>query len=65
LGIGLAFCRWGVEANHGRIHVRTIAGSGCVFTVDLPRVTVPVAAIGGAEVSRSGVSDRPPLAVRR
>jgi len=65
LGIGLAFCRWGVEANHGRIHVRTIPGSGCIFTVDLPRVTVPVEAIAGAEVSRPAVSDRPPLAVRR
>ena len=38
LGLGLAFCRWGTEANNGRIYVRDIAGVGCVFTVELPRV---------------------------
>lgn len=38
LGIGLAFCRWGVEANHGRIYARSLPGVGCVFTIDLPRV---------------------------
>jgi signal transduction histidine kinase len=45
LGLGLAFCRWGVEANHGRISARTVPGSGCVFTVDLPRLPVPAVAI--------------------
>jgi signal transduction histidine kinase len=38
-GLGLAFSRWGVEANHGRIYARSLPGVGCVFTVDLPRVT--------------------------
>ena len=42
LGIGLAFSRWGVEANHGRIYARNVADAGCVFTVDLPRMPVPV-----------------------
>jgi signal transduction histidine kinase len=37
LGIGLAFCRWGAEANNGRIYARNLPGKGCVFTVDLPR----------------------------
>lgn len=42
LGLGLAFSRWGAEANNGRIHARNLPGKGCVFSVDLPRVAVPV-----------------------
>jgi signal transduction histidine kinase len=38
VGLGLAFCRWAVEANDGRIYARNLPGTGCVFTVDLPRV---------------------------
>jgi signal transduction histidine kinase len=41
IGIGLAFSRWGAEANGGRLYARN-AGNGCVFTVDLPRVAVAV-----------------------
>jgi signal transduction histidine kinase len=41
VGLGLAFSRWGVEANGGRISARNLPGVGCVFTVDLPRVRVP------------------------
>jgi signal transduction histidine kinase len=37
LGLGLAFSRWGVEANNGRIYARDVPDQGCVFTVDLPR----------------------------
>jgi signal transduction histidine kinase len=44
LGLGLAFCRWAVEANQGRIYVRNIPEKGCVFTVDLPRLLVHAAA---------------------
>ena len=44
LGIGLTFCRWGAEANGGRLYARNLPGTGCVFTVDLPRAPVPVAA---------------------
>ena len=40
LGIGLAFSRWGAEAN-GRLYARNLPGTGCVFTVDLPRSSVP------------------------
>jgi signal transduction histidine kinase len=40
-GIGLAFSRWGATAHDGRVHARNIAGKGCVFTVDLPRVAAP------------------------
>ena len=44
LGLGLAYSLWAVEANRGRIYARTIPGSGCVFTVDLPRAAVPAIA---------------------
>jgi signal transduction histidine kinase len=37
VGLGLAFCRWAVEANDGRIYARNLPGSGCVFTMDMPR----------------------------
>jgi signal transduction histidine kinase len=36
LGLGLFISRKGVEANGGVIRVRDVAGSGCVFTIDLP-----------------------------
>src|SRR5688572_7924562 len=48
LGLGLAFSRWAVEANHGRIDARTLPDKGCVFTVDLPRVDVASAVPVGA-----------------
>jgi signal transduction histidine kinase len=44
LGIGLAFSRWGGEANGGRLYARNVPGTGCVFTVDLPRSSVPATA---------------------
>ena len=37
VGIGLAFCRWGAEANNGRLYARNLPGKGCIFIVDLPR----------------------------
>ncbi len=45
LGLGLAFSRWGAEANSGRISARNLPDEGCVFTVDLPRLPVPTAAL--------------------
>jgi hypothetical protein len=39
VGLGLAFSRWGVEASRGRVYARNLSGVGCIFTVDLPRVT--------------------------
>ena len=43
LGLGLAFSRWGVEANHGVPGARTLPDNGCVFTIDLPGRSRPVA----------------------
>ncbi len=37
LGLGLSICRRSVEANDGVLSVRDVPGSGCVFTIDLPR----------------------------
>jgi len=47
LGLGLAFSRWAVAANHGRIYARTLPDRGCVFTVDLPRLPIPAVASTG------------------
>jgi len=44
LGLGLAFSRWGAEANRGRLYARNLPGRGCIFTVDLPRLEIPAAA---------------------
>ncbi len=38
LGLGLSIARKSVEASGGEIHVRDIPGTGCVFTIDLPRL---------------------------
>ncbi|MFV2072038.1 MAG: ATP-binding protein [Thermoanaerobaculales bacterium] len=36
LGLGLAVARWAVEANGGRIEVRSEVGRGSTFTIALP-----------------------------
>jgi signal transduction histidine kinase len=46
LGLGLAFSRWGTEANEGQLYARNLPGRGCVFTVDLPRIHVPMSVVG-------------------
>jgi hypothetical protein len=38
---GLSICRRSVQANNGVLSVRDVPGSGCVFTIDLPRHTLP------------------------
>jgi signal transduction histidine kinase len=45
VGLGLAFSRWGVEANNGRISARNLPNEGCVFTLDLPRLPIPAVAM--------------------
>ena len=39
LGLGLSIAQRSVEANGGRLSVVSVEGSGCVFTIDLPRCT--------------------------
>ena len=41
LGLGLSISRRSVEANKGTLSVRDIPASGCVFTINLPRHTMP------------------------
>ncbi|HYI86960.1 MAG TPA: HAMP domain-containing sensor histidine kinase, partial [Burkholderiales bacterium] len=41
LGLGLSICRRSVEANGGLLSVRDMPGTGCVFTIDLPRHAAP------------------------
>jgi signal transduction histidine kinase len=45
LGLGLAFSRRAIEANHGRIYARNLPQRGCIFTVDLPRLPDAAVAI--------------------
>lgn len=40
-GRGLSICQRSVQANNGVLSVRDVPGSGCVFTIDLPRHTLP------------------------
>ena len=51
VGLGLAFCRWAVEANDGRIYARSLPGTGCIFTIDLPRHTPIALESRGTEVA--------------
>lgn len=41
LGLGLSISRRSVEANGGKLYVRNLPGTGCVFTIDLPRQQPP------------------------
>jgi len=45
LGLGLAFCRWAVETNNGRISARSLPGRGCVFAIDMPRFPMAADAV--------------------
>lgn len=41
LGLGLSISRRSVEANGGQLRIRDLPGTGCVFTIDLPRHAMP------------------------
>lgn len=41
VGLGLSIARRSVEANLGCLKVRNVPGSGCMFTIDLPRHALP------------------------
>jgi signal transduction histidine kinase len=40
VGLGLSIARRGVEASGGELRLRNLPNQGCVFIVDLPRVTL-------------------------
>ena len=42
LGLGLSISRASVEANAGVLRVRDLPGHGCVFTIDVPRKSLPL-----------------------
>jgi hypothetical protein len=39
VGLGLSISRRCVEANGGKLRARDLPGTGCIFTIDLPRPT--------------------------
>jgi signal transduction histidine kinase len=41
LGLGLSIAQSATRANGGEVSVRNIPGTGCVFTIDLPRRPLP------------------------
>ena len=51
-GLGLSISRRSVEANEGTLSVRDIPGTGCVFTIDLPRQIDPTTSVN-ADASTS------------
>ena len=40
LGLGLSIARQSIEADHGTLTVRDVPGSGCIFTISLPRCSL-------------------------
>ncbi len=57
LGLGLAYSQWAVVANGGRLYVRNLPGSGCIFIVDLPRHP-PQSAKADSDAATSERKDR-------
>jgi signal transduction histidine kinase len=57
LGLGLAISRHAVEACGGRLSVRDLPGTGCVFTIDLPL------AVDQAGDARLDAEEREPVVV--
>lgn len=41
MGLGLSIDRLSVEADGGMLSVRDVPDTGCVFTINLPRHTLP------------------------
>lgn len=44
LGLGLPVARHEIEANDGTLTVRNVPGTGCIFTISLPRHELPAGA---------------------
>jgi signal transduction histidine kinase len=45
LGLGLAICARAASANGGEVRVKDLPGKGCVFTLDLPKSSLPPSAV--------------------
>ena len=58
LGLGLSISRHAVQACGGRLSVRDLPGTGCVFTIDMPL------AVDEAGDARSDSEEREPVGVR-
>ena len=61
LGLGLAISRRGIEANGGKLQVRNFPGTGCVFTIDLPRADPPSLVVGRGHSGPEEALRRPRL----
>lgn len=62
LGLGLGIARNAVRVNAGDIHVRDFPGSGCVFTIELPRrLPASAAVLRMVPAIRSGAAGAPRL----
>ena len=48
IGLGLSIARRSIEANDGTLRARDVPGTGCVFTIDLPRRGLPELALSVA-----------------
>lgn len=48
LGLGLSISKRNVEANEGTLSVRDVPGVGCIFTINLPRYSMPQTSIESA-----------------
>jgi signal transduction histidine kinase len=65
LGLGLAICRRSVEANNGVLSVRDVPGSGCVFTIELPRRLLARTELHGSHAQGNDAAANPRLALAR
>jgi signal transduction histidine kinase len=51
LGLGLVIARESVVTNGGEIRVRNLPGKGCIFTIDLPRLTLATAVASSGQLA--------------
>jgi signal transduction histidine kinase len=54
IGLGLATVKRIADAHGGRVTVRSVPGSGCTFSVELPAAPVDVAALASAGAAPAG-----------
>jgi signal transduction histidine kinase len=49
LGLGLSIALSAAQASNAKLYVKNVPGTGCVFTLDLPRQSPPLAAMGDGD----------------